>query len=558
MIRTGVIMAAGMGTRFGKYTELVPKGFVEVNGTPMVIQSIETLVSCGIERIIIGTGYHKEAYEALCEKYPEVICCHSPRYAETNCLYTLWNCRGLIGDDDFLMLDSDLIYEPKAITSLIECKYPSAILTTPVKKFQDSYFVEEAKKHQFVKWSKNYEELNACGELIGIHKLSNKFFKEVCKVFESNLEANEKSSYEPFFQKVSNSTCPIYILKVDDLVWYEIDDEADLKVAEESVHIEHKRHTYFTNVKNMLNSPYVCYRNERYLGHSEGMNKENAKYLINTLAKVFADNGIDLMLAYGTLLGAIREHDFIGHDNDMDTLIWGEHMQKALDLAPTLEKYGIKLECYVLPWILTYSYKGVTCDIDMIYDAVKPLDKRYCLIESQYIQRNFFEHTKKIEFQGMMHSVPADTEKLLEYHYGKKWRIPGGPHARLQSKLFFWKYLDKFVQRGKRFLKKRFDKKNIFFSWNELARVLNHLKAEGKEMFTLEEYVEQIKKECPNTYTAWVKKFSKEVNPEQIVHQQLFQYVYNQHGNLGVILINFDGNMRDENIMQLSWKWLKD
>lgn len=235
MVRTAVIMAAGMGTRFGKYTELVPKGFVEVHGKPMVIQSIETLIACGIKKIIIGTGYHKEAYEVLSEKYPEVVCCYSPRYAETNCLYTLWNCRELIGKDDFLMLDSDLIYESKAITSLLESEYSSAILTTPVTKFQDSYFVEEDKEHRFVKWSKNYEDLNACGELIGIHKVSNPFFKEVCREFESNLEQNEKSSYEPFFQKVSNTTCPIYILKVDELVWYEIDDEADLKFAEEHI-----------------------------------------------------------------------------------------------------------------------------------------------------------------------------------------------------------------------------------------------------------------------------------------------------------------------------------
>ena len=237
MVRTAVIMAAGKGTRFGKYTELIPKGFVEVNGKPMVIQSIETLIASGIKKIIIGTGYHKEAYEALCEKYPQVVCHFSPRYAETNCLYTLWNCRELIGDEDFLMLDSDLIYEPKAIASLIECKYSSTILTTPVKKFQDSYFVEEDDSHRFVKWSKNYNELNACGELIGIHKLSNKFFREVCREFESNLAQNEKSSYEPFFQKVSNTTCPIYILKVDDLLWYEIDDEADLKFAEENIQI---------------------------------------------------------------------------------------------------------------------------------------------------------------------------------------------------------------------------------------------------------------------------------------------------------------------------------
>ena len=32
MVKTAVIMAAGLGTRFGKYTELLPKGFVEYKG----------------------------------------------------------------------------------------------------------------------------------------------------------------------------------------------------------------------------------------------------------------------------------------------------------------------------------------------------------------------------------------------------------------------------------------------------------------------------------------------------------------------------------------------
>ena len=36
MIRTAMIMAAGMGTRFGQYTELIPKGFVKVGGIPMM------------------------------------------------------------------------------------------------------------------------------------------------------------------------------------------------------------------------------------------------------------------------------------------------------------------------------------------------------------------------------------------------------------------------------------------------------------------------------------------------------------------------------------------
>lgn len=334
-------------------------------------------------------------------------------------------------------LDSDLIYEPKAILSLLDSPYESAILTTPVTKFQDSYFVEEDKRHRFVKWSKNYEELHACGELIGIHKLSNRFFREVCREFESDLKANERSSYEPFFQKVSTTTCPIYILKIDDLEWYEIDDEADLKVAEANLKIDTRLHQYHTNKTCMLDAPYVCYWNKRYLEHLPQMDKENALYLLSTLTKVFAENGIPLMLAYGTLLGALREHDFIGHDNDMDTLIWGKDMQKGIDLAPELEKYGIKLECYVLPWIFTYSYKGVTCDIDLIHEPKKPWNRRYCLIESQYIPRAFFEKTKYIDFLGGKYLVPAYTEKLIVYHYGKNWRSPGGRRARVESYVFF-------------------------------------------------------------------------------------------------------------------------
>ena len=116
MVRTAVIMAAGLGSRFGKMTESMPKGFIEVGGIAMVVRSIETLLSCGITRIIIGTGYKKEAYERLAERYPQVECVYSVKYASTNSMYTLYNCREAIGDDDFLLLESDIIYSRNAVS----------------------------------------------------------------------------------------------------------------------------------------------------------------------------------------------------------------------------------------------------------------------------------------------------------------------------------------------------------------------------------------------------------------------------------------------------------
>lgn len=74
--------------------------------------------------------------------------------------------------------------------------------------------------------------------------------------------------------------------------------------------------------KNILDEECKCYQNERYLWPAHKMNKENAKYLLSTIKNVFESNGITLILSYGTLLGAIREHDFISHDADMDTMIW--------------------------------------------------------------------------------------------------------------------------------------------------------------------------------------------------------------------------------------------
>ena len=88
-IKNAVILAAGLGTRFGTFTDKMPKGFIPIAGKAMVIRSIEALIRCGIEHIYIGTGYKQEMYEDLKKIYTEVECCYSPKYAETN-RYIIW------------------------------------------------------------------------------------------------------------------------------------------------------------------------------------------------------------------------------------------------------------------------------------------------------------------------------------------------------------------------------------------------------------------------------------------------------------------------------------
>lgn len=237
MITTAVIMAAGMGTRFGHLTDMIPKGFIPFKGKPMVVRSIDTLIDCGIHKIIIGTGYHKEHYEALMEKYPQVQCVFSPRYAQTNSMYTLWNCREAIGNDDFLLLESDLVYEPKALTSLLECPFESAMLITPVTKFQDQYYVQMNERCELINCSVDRATLDPSGELVGIHKISHAFFTLLCSEYSQKMAAAPKLGYEYHLLDVSRRVIPMNVLKVDDLQWYEIDDAHDLSYAEKNIRI---------------------------------------------------------------------------------------------------------------------------------------------------------------------------------------------------------------------------------------------------------------------------------------------------------------------------------
>ena len=62
-IRTGLILAAGMGTRLGNLNENKPKGLLKIGKTSIIEESILKLLKSGIKKIFIITGFKHELYE---------------------------------------------------------------------------------------------------------------------------------------------------------------------------------------------------------------------------------------------------------------------------------------------------------------------------------------------------------------------------------------------------------------------------------------------------------------------------------------------------------------
>lgn len=113
-----IILAAGMGTRLGKYTENLPKCMLEFNGKPLIEQQVETLQKAGINDISIVRGYNADKIQI-----PDVKYYHNPDYATTNMVETLFCAeKELDGSDDVLVCYADILYEPNVLHNIIESK----------------------------------------------------------------------------------------------------------------------------------------------------------------------------------------------------------------------------------------------------------------------------------------------------------------------------------------------------------------------------------------------------------------------------------------------------
>ncbi|WP_343032844.1 NTP transferase domain-containing protein [Cytobacillus depressus] len=224
MIKTAVILAAGMSSRICQQAGGKPKGFLMIEDTSIIELSILKLLEKGITKIYIGTGYEGREYESLAFKYPQIQCVSNPNFASTGSLFTLFRFKDFI-DDDFLLLESDLIYEKAALKSLIELDRRDVILASRLTNSHDEVFIETNESHFLVNMSKEKEKLNEIyGELVGISKLSCQTFQQLCAYTEMDLRTSEKMDYEDGLIEVAKKV-EIYVHKLDGIVWCEVDDE---------------------------------------------------------------------------------------------------------------------------------------------------------------------------------------------------------------------------------------------------------------------------------------------------------------------------------------------
>lgn len=176
-------------------------------------------------------------------------------------------------------------------------------------------------------------------------------------------------------------------------------------------------------------------KSNRIVTTFETRDAAHTKPLLDSTEQVLGelrDAGVDAFPAYGTLLGAVREQDFIGHDSDVD-LGYVSREKHPLDVVREsfrLQRH-LKERGYAVD---RYSAAAFKVDVVEADGTVRGLDVfgGYFLDELLYLmgeigtpfEEDWIFPLGTCTLAGRALPAPARPEKLLEATYGPGWMVP--------------------------------------------------------------------------------------------------------------------------------------
>lgn len=226
-----VILAAGLGSRI-RDIHALPKGFIQLGNRPIVQRSIDILKQHGINDILIVTGYAAEHYTALAENDAAISTCFNPYFAQYSSLFSLYCAKDWV-KSDFLLLESDIIYESCAIERILEDAHANSILLSGKTDSGDEVYVQAHHK-KLVRMSKELSKLavdEVDGEFVGVNKVSLRDFRQLVHQLEQNPIPLQTGYYEEHGLVMMTAFTEVHCLKIPELLWCEIDNEFQLERA---------------------------------------------------------------------------------------------------------------------------------------------------------------------------------------------------------------------------------------------------------------------------------------------------------------------------------------
>lgn len=412
----GLMLAAGMGKRLGKYTQGNTKCMLEVAGETLIERAVNALKSAGIHRLIMVVGYKSENLKNFIKqkiKDMEIIFIDNDNYDKSNNIYSLYLAKDWLEKDDTIMLESDLIFEDRMIQELVANKNKDVALVAKYEQWMDGTVVTIDSKNRITEFIEKkdfrFDRIDEYYKTVNIYKLSKEFSKnQYIPFLEAYMKAYGINEYYELALKaiahLSRST--LKALPIGDIKWYEIDDAQDYDIVnclfskpEDTIKMYQKRfggYWRFNNIKD------YCYLVNPYFPPQNMINK--MMYLSKELISSYP-SGLNIQnINAGRLFGIDETEILVGNGAAELINVLGHLLKGKMALSiPAFNEYE---RCFKSCQIIELDSKtnGYKLDPNKILEIIDTVDS-IAIINPDNPSGDF------IKFDDMMKIIEkADTQ----------------------------------------------------------------------------------------------------------------------------------------------------
>lgn len=231
----GVILAAGMAKRLRPLTDERPKCLLKVGQRTLLQRTVDAIVAAGVDELVIVTGYRKNMIvDFLKTNYPTLIIhfIDNPDFAHNNNIFSLWLTRPYTEGKDFLLLDSDILFDPTIIPAII--RQEGSVLALNRHELGEEEIKVIVNSEGYVKEiSKVCSIQEAIGESVGIEKMTADYSKALFRELQHMIvdEGLVNVFYEKAFERLILQGHTFKIIDTTNYFSIELDTVEDFENA---------------------------------------------------------------------------------------------------------------------------------------------------------------------------------------------------------------------------------------------------------------------------------------------------------------------------------------
>ena len=169
--------------------------------------------------------------------------------------------------------------------------------------------------------------------------------------------------------------------------------------------------------------------------------RKNGPAVLKRLAEVFEKHGIPAVATYGTMLGFVRDHGFIAHDDDIDIGVMpGEWTPQRLMRVFLEQEKDFRVICALKfrDYVTEFKVKYLDVPVDFFFyedtgsEFLCPLCFFHADVEYPAPNANSVRIVHSPRFEGITHipvfgiefPVMGNYKQMLVALYGESWNVP--------------------------------------------------------------------------------------------------------------------------------------